>query len=130
MGQLDERSKSTALGLLLKSKDIQPPRKVSFEVADREQQASALAAAGMVAEKVSSFSVDSIDEDLKPKNAPLDEKGSTAPHHVGSMSNNSNDTTWMNMLDENEIESDINIDMDLDFARMFDCENAGFLTTA
>lgn len=130
MGQLDERSKSTALGLLLKSKDIQPPRKVSFEVADREQQASALAAAGMVAEKVSSFSVDSIDEDLKPKIAPLAEKGSMSPHHVGSMSNNSNDTTWMNMLDENEIESDINIDMDLDFARMFDCENAGFLTTA
>mmetsp|Transcript_22510 Transcript_22510/g.34539 ORF Transcript_22510/g.34539 Transcript_22510/m.34539 type:complete len:567 (-) Transcript_22510:393-2093(-) len=132
MGQLDERSKSTALGLLMKSKhkDIQPPRKVSFEVADREQQASALAAAGMVAEKVSSISVDSIDEDLKPKKAPSDEKGSMCPHHVGSMSNNSNDTTWMNMLDENEIESDINIDMDLDFARMFDCENAGFLTTA
>ena len=95
-------------------------RRLAQEMADREHQASALAAAGMVAESVS------VTGSVVPQGlqAPPPLAGAAAP--MASTSNELDSINW-NLMDLGAMHLD---DMDMDFAQLFDpaSELAGMQT--
>ena len=125
MGQIEEKPRiTTGLSVLKEHKSLSEtsrPRKVSFErkktSADCDQQALALAAAGMVAEHVNSFNnvIDPAMEVCNNQNE-LEMRG-------GDKSKNS--LGWMDFLGTNNDTQLGNLDMDLDFSKLFDSEKFG-----
>mmetsp|Transcript_10161 Transcript_10161/g.13218 ORF Transcript_10161/g.13218 Transcript_10161/m.13218 type:complete len:548 (+) Transcript_10161:895-2538(+) len=138
MGQIEEKAvNKTGLGVLMENRSWlampPPPRKVSFEKGknskvDCDKQASALAAAGLVAESVcSSSNVPAPPVSSFSTAVPDPMQNSILPEQkmTGSTADDP-DSAWMDVL-VGEVENNMNpSDMDLDFSSMFDKETFSF----